>query len=79
MLIHPNKESGMPYDADDDLELFDNDMPVVSANECTGLIPAAPIDEQDAHSYGEIYDIPLSHNKTKKKKHTSGFRIGRQD
>ena len=49
-----------PYNTEDDRALFQNDMPVASATECTGLIPAAAETEEELHAYSEIYDIPLS-------------------
>ncbi len=43
---------------DDKKKLFyEDDMPVASASECTGLITNAPEDD-DFESYEEIYNIP---------------------
>lgn len=56
-----------PYDAQDDDELFDESFTVMSSTECTGLIPSAPTDEAQIDSYAEIYDIPLSKDKTNEK------------
>ena len=39
----------------------------MSSTECTGLIPSAPTDEAQIDSYAEIYDIPLSKDKTNAK------------
>lgn len=49
-----------PEDETDSRELFDQLYGVVSGTECTGLIPAAPHEASEIHSYSEIYDIPLS-------------------
>ncbi len=49
-----------PYDEQDGFELFDEEYPVSSSTECTGLIPTAVRDEAKLHSYGQIYDIPLA-------------------
>ena len=40
-----DKKRPAPYDEQDDRELFDDIYTVASATECTGLIPAAPINE----------------------------------
>ena len=42
--LYPLSESksSLPYDDEDDRELFENLFPVASSMECTGLIPAAP-------------------------------------
>ena len=48
-----------PIDQDDD-KLFDEQFSVASSTDCTGLIPAAPANEAEAESYGELYDIPLA-------------------
>ena len=37
----------------------DDEYPVSSNTECTGLIPTAACDPAKVHSYGEIYNIPL--------------------
>lgn len=50
----------LPYDAQDDDELFDELYSVASATECTGLIPAAPVSEASVDSYSDIYDVPLA-------------------
>ena len=36
---------------------YEDDMPVASASECTGLVPTAPGDD-DIESYNDIYNIP---------------------
>ena len=51
-----------PIDQQDD-ELFENLYPVVSSMECTGMIPAAPVNSAEADSYSDIYDIPLAKSK----------------
>ncbi|MCI8624417.1 MAG: hypothetical protein HFG26_12265 [Provencibacterium sp.] len=55
--------SQRPYHPDPEDELYNERFSVMSSTECTGLIPAAPVDEAEADSYQEIYDIPLSHEK----------------
>lgn len=57
-----DKKRPAPYDEQDDRELFDDIYTVASATECTGLIPAAPINENAVDSYSEIYDVPLAGN-----------------
>ena len=47
-----------PYQ-EDDFDLYDDEYPVSSNTECTGLIPTAACDPAKVHSYGEIYNIPL--------------------
>ena len=49
----------LPYDCEDDRELFDDSFHAASMSECTGLIPSAPMDQSEVHSYSQIYDIPL--------------------
>ncbi len=65
-----------PYDEENGFELFDEEYPVSSSTECTGLIPTAVHDETTLRSYGQIYDIPLSKDeqafiKDKKQKRNS--------
>lgn len=55
------KQEPRPYGMEDDLE---DDFSVMSATECTGLIPTPPLDDAQADSYGEIYDVPISKEKT---------------
>lgn len=31
---------------------------VASASDCTGLIPSPPVNEEEAESYAELYNIP---------------------
>lgn len=61
------KRTKKPYNEEDDRELFDNDLFVSSATECTGLIPAAKTEEDEIESYSEIYDVPLSKYNSKLK------------
>lgn len=49
----------LPYDENDDRELFDDSFHAASVSECTGLIPSAPLSESEIRSYSDIYDIPL--------------------
>ena len=58
------KMNRRPQPADLEDRLFDERFSVMSSTECTGLIPAAPVDDAAADSYQEIYDIPLSHKPT---------------
>lgn len=48
----------LPEDAQGD-PLFEQEFPVASSMECTGLIPAAPSTESEVDSYSSLYDIPL--------------------
>lgn len=43
---------------------------VVSATECTGLMPTPPQDYDEAESYNEIYVVPKVRNKTEKVLHS---------
>lgn len=52
----------------DDIEDFDT---VVSASECTGLIPTPPVNEAQAESYTDIYAIPKPSSQNKKRTHFS--------
>lgn len=56
---NPNPDP--PYSDEED-ELFE---PVVSATECTGLIPAIPSTEEELESMEELYDLPINED-TKK-------------
>lgn len=56
---------GNPIDEETGLELFNEMYPVSSSTECTGLIPTAVTEDSEVHSYGEIYDIPLSKDEQK--------------
>ncbi len=64
--LYPLSESksSLPYDDEDDRELFENLFPVASSMECTGLIPAAPESADEVDSYSDIYDIPLADDPT---------------
>lgn len=35
---------------------------VISGTECTGMVAAPPLDQEQAESYRQIYDIPLEQN-----------------
>ena len=39
---------------------------VASVNECTGLMPAPPENEEEAESYNEIYVVPKTENRKEK-------------
>lgn len=39
---------------------------VVSATECTGLMPIPPQDDDEAEAYNEIYVVPKVENETEK-------------
>lgn len=58
----------LPYNDEDDRELYDNLFAVASTTECTGLIPAAAPEDEPAASYSEIYDVPLANEKRPEKK-----------
>jgi len=47
----------------DEYTLTSNDT-VASSTECTGLIPALPVSDDDLQSYSEIYNIPEQGDKT---------------
>lgn len=49
----------LPYDCNDERELFDDSFHAASMSECTGLIPTAPASQSEVQSYSQIYDIPL--------------------
>ncbi len=38
-------------------ELFGGNEPVVSATECTGLVPTPPQSPEQSESYAQLYDI----------------------
>ena len=42
---------------DEDEMIWDTNM-VASSMECTGLIPAAPANQEEIDSYAEIYGVP---------------------
>ena len=39
---------------------------VVSATECTGLMPTPPLSDDEAEAYNEIYVVPKTPNETEK-------------
>ena len=41
---------------------LDNEDSVASTTECTGLMPTPPTNEAEAHSYANLYDVPLQVN-----------------
>ena len=49
-----------PRNEDIGREEFDNTMHPVSGTECTGLEQTPPMNDEEARSYTDIYDIPLS-------------------
>lgn len=53
------KNNDNPFDYRDDFP-YDNPSSVVSAKECTGLMPFKADDLLDVESYCDIYDIPIS-------------------
>ncbi len=56
-----NKEKQVLPLQDND-SFFDTDT-VASSTECTGLIPAPPLSDEEAESYTDIYSIPKPENK----------------
>ena len=58
--MNDKKNQSLPYDAEDEEELYREMLKVASANECTGMIPAAPASQPEVDSYSEIYDVPLA-------------------
>ncbi len=52
-------KTNLPYDRNNNRKLYDNSFHAASMSECTGLIPTAPDDQSEVHSYSDIYDIPL--------------------
>ena len=57
MELTMNRPNPFPDRFDDSEE---NPFCVVSSQECTGLIPSAPIHDEDVDSYSEIYDTTLA-------------------
>ncbi len=51
-------KSKLPFHMD--LDADEDHFSVASGTECTGMIPAAPVNEAAVESYHEIYDIPLA-------------------
>ena len=62
------KRYSLPYDSNDERELFDDSFHAASMSECTGLIPTAPADQNEIHSYSQIYDIPLPNFRNDRRK-----------
>lgn len=62
------KRHSLPYDSSDERELFDDSFHAASMSECTGLIPSAPADQNEIHSYSQIYDIPLPNFRNDRRK-----------
>ncbi len=58
--MKPDDTTHLPYDMQDDEELFEEIMSVASATECTGLMPTPPLTKRAVDSYAEIYDVPLA-------------------
>lgn len=52
---------GRPVGPDEEA-LFDEEFPVASSTEATGMIPAAPAAPAQVESYSDIYDLPLAKN-----------------
>ena len=50
------------------LDLLNDESGVVSATECTGLMPTPPQNSDEAQSYSEIYVVPKVKNEYKKTK-----------
>lgn len=61
----------LPYDYDDQRELFDDSFHAASVSECTGLIPTAPCDNSEILSYSQLYDIPLPNLKNRRRESMS--------
>ena len=57
----------LPYDDNTDRELFDNDFHTASMSDCTGLIPTAPLDNNEIKSYSDIFDIPLPNHQNNRR------------
>lgn len=49
----------------DTSSFFDKDQVVISMTDCTGLTQKAVINPEEVDSYTDIYNIPLTTNKTK--------------
>ena len=55
-----NKPAARPLSAEEDAileELFGHGEPVVSATECTGLVPTPPRSAEQSEAYAGLYDI----------------------
>ena len=57
-LVYPER---LPFEDDDEIGS------VVSASECTGLTSTLPMDDDEAMSYRDIYNIPVEPRKSDKK------------
>lgn len=53
-----------PVNPDTDQFMFENQFPVVSSTECTGLVPAAPDSAAEVDGYTDIYNVPLTKEDT---------------
>lgn len=62
-------EKRLPKNPDTDQFMFENKFPVASATECTGLVPAAPIEHDNVESYTDIYDVALTSNEALYRRH----------
>lgn len=51
------KNGNDPYNLGDISDFLYDRFAVMSATECTGLIPAEPQSKAERENYGEIYDI----------------------
>lgn len=48
------------------LDILNEEIGVVSATECTGLMPAPPQNYDEAEAYAQIYSVPKAENKREK-------------
>ena len=67
-----HNSGSMPYDREDEEELYREMLSVASSTECTGLIPSAPLTQPMVDSYGEIYDLPLTEDNQRGLQGTAG-------
>lgn len=49
-----------PYHMHEDDDSPGSQFYVASSTDCTGLIPSAPVTENEVDSYNELYDVPLA-------------------
>ena len=58
-------EQSRPYPTESHQYPFNDENQVVSATECTGMLPTPATEDAEIFSYHSIYDIPLGEEKGK--------------
>ena len=56
---NPMPKQSRPYPTESHQHPFDDENQVVSATECTGMLPTPATEDAEIFSYHAIYDIPL--------------------